>query len=187
MSTYERGLERLILRISVMDNGWSPTPLKKEMESLAKRLNALVDDLDDGKVACFEIESEHDKEPLPEIGITGAPSPVEVWNCSYKATLTHMKALADSANRAASSLPNSRVRHALPFAAMGLLHLKVWHGQQIGPIDVDSLAVLELESICNRAGIHLGPETFRNAMNKEFKLFDRHFYPPGIWEIISGE
>lgn len=186
VSTYEQGVQRLIDRISAMDNGWSPTPLNKEMKALSKRLNELADDLDGASFAWSEIEAEHDKEPLKEFGTDGLPVAVENWHCSYQATLGHMRALADSANRAADGLPNSRVRHALPFAAMGLLHLKVWHGQQIGSIDVDSQVVVELESICQAASIVISREAFRNALITQRNQFDPHVYPPGIFEIIDG-
>lgn len=182
--TYEQGKKRLIDRISAMNKGWSPTPLRKEILSIANRLRDLADDLDGNSFAWSDIEDEHDKAPPRFIGLDVCPKPTEDFSSSYKATLMHMRALADSANRSANSLPNPRKRPALPFAAMGLLHLKVWHDLKIGPIDVDSPVVLELEEICKPARIVISGEAFRNALAEQFKLFDRHYFPPGIWEII---
>ena len=217
MDTYDQGKERLTKLVSQLNSGWSPppieeeiqgetssdvifevaqwspTPLKKEIQSFAKRLIELADDLDQGNQSCFDIEEEHDKEPLREFGADGMPIPVESRYGNFKTVLNEMRALAASANRAADSLPNSRAKHALPFAAMGLLHLRVWHDKQISPIDTYSPVVTELEDICKRAGICKGagislePETIRNALRTQYNQFDPHFYPPGIWEIVSGD
>ena len=189
MYTYEQGKKQLIDRVSEMNCKWSPTPLANEIQSIAKRLRDLVDDLEGNSIAWTDIEDEHDKPPPRLIGSDGLQEPEQDVPCSYAATLMHMRALADSANSAANSLPNSRKKPALPFAAMGLLHLRTWHGLQIGPIDVFSPAVVELGEICNAAGIDIGPEAFRNALRKEFNSFTLsgpHYFPPGIWEIVSG-
>jgi hypothetical protein len=193
MDTYDQGIERLVNMVSQMNSGarsgWSTTPLKQEIQGLAKRLIELADDLEQGKQSCFDIEEEHDKEPLKEIGSDGMPLTVENWHCSYQATLMHMRALAISANRVANSFPDSRSRRALPFAAMGLLRLKSFHNQQIGAIATTSPVVLELSSICNAAGICIEDESIRNALRLAFDQFnqsDRDMYPPGTWEVISG-
>lgn len=157
------------------------------MIAFSKRLGDLVDDLDSGGMGCFGIEEEHDKEPLRLIGRDGYSTPAPDFSCSYKATLMHMRELADSANRAAENLPDPRRRFALPFAAMGLLHLKAWHGHKVGAIDVFSRAVEQLQAICIDAGITLSNEALRNALSVEFNQFDPYYFPPGIWEIISGE
>lgn len=186
MNTYEAGIQRLTDKVAVMVSPWNPTSERKEITGFLRRLEDFVNDLEGGGLACFDIEDEHDKAPSPLIGLDGYSTPVPDFSCSYQATLMHMRALANSAKRAADNLPNSRRRFALPFAAMGLLHLKAWHGHKAVVITVLSADVAELQTLCMAAGIFVSDEAIRNALRIEFNQFDPHYYPPGIWEVISG-
>lgn len=179
-------------QVIAMAGPWSPTALRKECLSIARRLTDLADDLDGASSAWSEIEDEHDKQPPPLVGRDGYPIPQSYASCSYQATVLDMRALAESAKRAAENLPNSRERFALPFAAMGLIHLKVWHGQDVLPIDVLKPIVEELQEICEAAciksnrGESLSGEALRNELRKQWGKFDRCYFPPGIWEVVSG-
>lgn len=186
VSTYDDGVTRLIARIQLMDGDWSPTPLRNELLDIQKRLVELVDCLDGQGVAQFDIEEEHDQVPPPAIGKDGLPVAQPSYGVSFKATLWHMRELADSANRAAEKLPGSRERLAIPFAALALVHLKYWHGETLPKLSNTSHAVVELGEICEKAGKPRSAEVMRNCLSAALKDFDPHFYPPGIYEILTG-
>lgn len=185
MDEYESGILRLVECVRGMSKGHRGGEQCKEILQFASRLNALIDDLDSLGSAQSDIESEHDKDPAPEIGIDGYPRPAPVWGCSYKATLMHMSALADSAKRAADSLPTSRQKLALPFAALGVLHLRYRHEYPPPKLSDISPDVLELKRVCEAAGVFKSNETLRNALSAAMSSFDRYYFPPGIDEVLG--
>jgi hypothetical protein len=182
---YESGISRLIERVRRMNKGHGGGTLSKEILQFASRLKGLVDDLDSLGSAQEDIECEHDKDPAPEIGNDGYPRPVTVWGCSYKATLMHMSALADSAKRAADSLPTARQKLALPFAALGVLHLRYRYEYPAPKLSDNSPDVLELKRVCEAAGMFKSNETLRNALSAAMISFDRYYFSPGIDEVLG--
>lgn len=186
MNNYEQGIARLIKRVRELDQPWSPTPLRNEILDVAKRLEALVQLLEVNGSAQFDIECEHDKEPDPETGVDGYRIPVPDFRCGYQPTLGYMRDLADSARRAASSLPGSREKAALPFAAMGLLHLRYAHGFDAPRISDSSADVEELDRVCKGAGLYKARETLRNSLSEALKIFDRHYMPYHFRFIVEG-
>ena len=193
VNTYEAGIQRLTCKVAAMINPWSSTSEGKEIAEFSERLKDLADDLGGDSLACNDIEAEHDKGLLPLLGQDGYSTPEPDFSCSYQATLNLMRALANSAEQAAKNLPDSRRRFALTFAAMGLLHLKAWHGHKAVVIYFLSDDVAELQAIYTAAvglaaaGKVVSDERICGALGDEFKQFDPHYYPPGIWEVISGE
>ena len=185
MDDYESGISRLVKSVRGMNNGHRGGELRKEIMQFSNRLNALVNDLDELGSAQFDIECEHDKDPAPEFGIDGYPRSVPDWGCSYKATLMYMSALADSAKRAADSLPTARQKLALPFAALGVLHLRYKHEYPAPKLSDNSPDVLELERVCKAAGMFKSIETLRNALSAAMSSFDRYYFPLGIDEVLG--
>lgn len=185
MDDYESGISRLVKSVRGLSKGHRGGELSKEIMQFSNRLNALVNDLDELGSAQFDIECEHDKDPAPEVGIDGMPKPALDWGCTYKATLMHMSALADSAKRAADSLPTSRQKLALPFAALGVLHLRYRHEYPPPKLSDISPDVLELKRVCEAAGVFKSNETLRNALSAAMSSFDRYYFPPGIDEVLG--
>ena len=186
MDAYQLGIERLIQRVRQLAEPWSPTPIKKEIDSLAKRLQALAEDLSVDGVAQFSIECEHDREPETETGVDGWPIEPVSFDIRYAGIVHHIKLLAESAKRASSNLPNSRMRHALPFAALGLLYLRHEHDFAPAALSDNSLDVKELERVCNAAGIVLSRESYRNALSDALQKFDVHYVPFEYRRIVRG-
>lgn len=186
VSTYDEGVARLIEQIRRMDCDWSPTPLRNELSAIEKRLRELVDLLDGLGVAQFDLEEEHDQD-LPQIvGADGLKVDQPKYGAGYKATLMHMRDLADSARRAAEKLPGSRERLALPFAALAMVHLNYWHDKGLPKLSNTSPVVLELSEIFTKAGKPRSIESTRNHLSAALKEFDPNFYPPGVHEILTG-
>lgn len=185
MDNYEGGIARLVVRVRGMNGAHQGGKLNKVILQFASRLNALVEDLDAMGSAQFDLECEHDKEPVSDIGIDGYPIPAVNWGCNYKSTLMHMTALAESAKRAADSLPTSRQRLALPFAALGVLHLRYKYEYPAPKLSDNSIDVLELERVCKAAGIYKSKETLRNALSVAMSSFDRNYFPPGIDGVLG--
>jgi hypothetical protein len=186
VSTYDDCVARLIKRIRQMNGDWSPTPLRNELLDIRKQLLELAERLEGQSVAQFDLEEEHDQEPPPIIGADGLPVGQTNYGASYKATLWHMRDLADSALRASENLRKPRERLAIPFAALALLHLKCWHGKTMPRLSNTSPDVKELSDICDEAGMPRSIEVFRNALSRALDKFDPHFYPPGVYEILTG-
>ena len=179
LNTYENGRQRLVTQLTRMvASCWDVTQQRTEPLTIAAKLRDLADALSGGLMSAFDIQDAHEKDP----------------EClgHFETTLSGMRAIAESAARVNDDLPNSRQRFAMPFAAMVLLHLKIWHDMGVGAIDVDSPIVNELREICEAAGIESNrgelhsEEAMRNELRKQWKKFDRYYYPPGIWEIVSG-
>jgi hypothetical protein len=183
---YERGIFRLIEYVRQLSDTPSPTERRKAITAIADRLNAVLFDLETSGAAQGAIEDEHDQVPWPEVGFDGLPIPVPNWDVSYSATLGHMRALVDSAKRAADKLPNPRERNALPSAALGLLHLRIKHGFDRPRLSDTSPDVQELKRVCEAAGLFKSAETLRNALSKELQSFDPYYAPPWVDRIIDG-
>lgn len=183
---YELGIVRLVDRVRGMDNGWSPTPLRREIERIAVDLERLVDVLELDGLAQSCIESDHDKEPPVEVDFNGMPVPAPASGDSYQVTVMRMRNLAAHARRAAGALPSPRAKLALPFAAMALLHLRYWHDYPRPALSDGSAGALELTRVCNLAGLPKAPETIRNALSEALKTFDPRYFPDGVYDVVFG-
>ena len=183
---YERGISRLVDYVRQLSDTPSPTEQRRAITALADRLNDLLFDLETSGAAQGAIEYEHDQAAPAEIDFDGLPTPAPKWGVSYSATLGHMRDLVSSAKRAADKLPNPRERNALPFAALGLLHLRIKHGFDRPRLSDTSPDVQELKRVCEAAGLFKSPETLRNALSKELQSFDPYFAPPWVDRIIGG-
>jgi hypothetical protein len=180
-AAYDRGIARLVARVRQINEAskvWTPTPKRKELTAIAERLAALAELLGRPGAAQFDIEAEHDRPPPNQIGLDGRPVPVPAdYNVSYKAVICHMGLLADSARRAAKSLPHPNEKRALPFAALALLHLRRWHGLPCPSAYQGGEGVGELQTICEQAGVVLSKESYRRALTAALKDFDPYWSP----------
>lgn len=188
LTAYTDCIARLAERVrAIKDAGWNPTPKRREAEALAGRLVELADYLDDTGTLQFDLEELHDRPPPPIIGADGWPHPdsmAESLQCSYKATIWRIRALADSARRVAYELPGPRRKHALRFAVMGFLHLRYEHGFPLPTLYDTGPGVAALADLVERAGIHLALESLRNALGAGLKDFDPSHTPPGLDEYL---
>ncbi|MDI1267802.1 MAG: hypothetical protein PSV40_01685 [Polaromonas sp.] len=170
-SAYEQGINRLIEYVRKQTNVLNPTQRKNALVAFATRLNALARDLETHGMAQGAIEEEHDQAP-------------DVF-CSYAATLRHMRELAESAQRAAASLPDARKRFAMPAAALGLVHLRHAHGYKRPVLSNTSADVKELARVCKAAGLIKSDEALRGALAAGLNAFDPYYVPPWVDEVVG--
>lgn len=173
---YEKDIGRLIKQVkSLQASKWSPTPLKKEIDSLAESLEKVAQLLESG-AAQGVIEARYDQERERDTARTRP---------AYKAIVWGIRDLCDAAKEASGALPNPRTRYALPYAALGLLHLRYKHGFAYPLLSNVSEDIKELERVCKGAGIVLTPDRFRTALTAALANFDPHIIPPGCEWIIN--
>lgn len=183
---YEDGIAALIRRVKVMHSaGWSPTPQRKAAEAIAAKLSEAADLLDAQGVAQFDIENAHDEPEPVGIGPDGMPQPAQSWGCSYKATVMHMRSLAETARRVADELPSPQKKHAAPFAALVLLHLRYRHGFPRPSTYAQGAEVAELGRVLEAAGIVLSEERRHNILSDALKTFDPHYFPYHDGELLG--
>jgi len=186
---YERGIRKLIELVSRIHHNteWNPTEQKKALEDAANKLEELAELLLSGPAA-YDLETAHDERGIPErvIGLDGflIEQPESEWP-SYQSIKWDIRELAMSARIAAERLPNPRKRHALEFAARGLLYLRHDYGFPRVTLSNDSADVSELERVCTSAGLVLSPERYRGALAESLKTFDPHFVEPGYESILK--
>lgn len=188
MSTYEAAIVRLIERARQIDQAgreWSPTPKRKKLEEIAKRIDELVAVLHEHGSAQFALEECHDRAPPPEFGANGLPLEVEQWGASYKGTIGHMCDLAESARRAAAELPHPNEKRALPFAALGLLHIRWRFGQPRPTLYEAGPCVQELKRVCDAAGLPRSTVALRGALKGALAEFDRFYCPDYIEDLFK--
>jgi hypothetical protein len=185
---YERGIGNLIkvvVRVHDASAGkWSPTPLRHEISEIAIKLDKIADLLGHQGSAQRRIESVHDEPEARQIGLDGYPieeSPLNTKAGSYQETTWRIRWLADSAREAANRLPNPRQKRALPYAAMGLLHLRQRYDFPRPALSNNSEEVNELDRICRAAGIFLSRERLRGALAQALKEFDGYVRPGYEW------
>lgn len=183
---YERRFEKLIAAVKQhyeWDNKASPTPLRRQLKAATAKLNDVIACLD----ATPHLEAFHDSRPLP----SWPPSKEvqykhdDAWPL-YQDIKRNLLLLEESVRMYATSLPNSRARRALPFAALGLLHLRHHHGYAPVRLSVDSEHVRELERLCTAAGmLPLERETLRNALRDSKRTFNPNQPEPAYWAILQ--
>lgn len=186
---YETAILKLAARVrSANETKWTPTPARKECERVAKALDdvaALLDATSEG----MRIEAAHKERGEPEIvtGLDGWSQEEESdldWP-GYESIKWQIRDLAESARMAACALPDPREKHALRHAAMGMLHLRLWHGFPYATAYNDGVAVTELERIAQLAGIVLSREAYRKALKEAMEQFDKNFMPTGFKYLIK--
>lgn len=180
---YERRIERLISAVRDhhnADKAWTPTPLRKQLDSVAAKLREVVALMD----ATDAFEGFHDARPLPEWPPTGDYEHDEDWPL-YQDIRRDMLLLEESARIYADALPDARKRRARSFAALGLLHLRHRHGFPPLSVYVDGPHVLELERVCIAAGMPAARETLRNALRESEHQFDPSNLEPAYLSIFQ--
>ena len=188
-SEYTRATEKLIARVCEIDRAeWSPTPARQECVRVAKALNEVADMLA-ANTQWMMIEAVHKARGEPEVvtGLDGWPQTEESeyeW-ANYEAIKLQIRELAYSARLAAEELPDPREKHALPHAAMGLLHLLHWYGFPPATAYKDGSAVIELERIARKAGILRSREAYLKALKQCMKNFDGHYTPPEMGYLFE--
>lgn len=183
---YHQRLDRLVAQVRWLnEDPWSTTPVRKDAEAIADDLDGVVRNLRANGDAQWLIGSEHDRAP-DETGLDGWPEPLESFDVRYDEVVYHMERLAASARRAIAPLPNSRVRRALPFAALGVLLLRHTYEMPPAVLSNHSDDVVELEFVCDAAGMHQKIETLRNALSEALKVFDPQFVPSEYRHIVYG-
>lgn len=188
MMEYEQGKARLVEYVKRLCNPPNLTERRKQAEDLAKRLEALADELDDASPIWFDLECEHDRPPERVVAVDGMPVLWPDFRCSFKGTLGYMRDLAESARRVAESYPNPRKRPALPFAATGFVWLRREFGFPLPSLYEAGEDVLEFDLICKAAGIFKSPITLRNALSAALKEWenDRHMQPTWVHYVLTG-
>jgi hypothetical protein len=182
---YEAAIAALTERVKLMHEAeWSPTPARKQAESIAADLVALADRLDGCGGVLFDIEQAHDAPDPAGIGPDGRPAPVTTWRLSYKGTIWGMRNLADTARRVAAELPDPRSRPAAPFAALVLLHLWYRCGRAMPTLYDDGEAVCELRQVLEGAGIVLSASRLRNVLSTALKEFDPRLVPDHLGDLL---
>lgn len=192
---YERGILKLTDKVKRVyaaerasgDQKWNRTAQRKEIEEIAKKLEDAAEILTSCS-AQFDLEVFHDKRGLPEevIGIDGWPEPQEDsdWPI-YQSIKWDIRLLAESARLCAESVPNSRRKFALEFAARGLLHLRFDYEFPPPVKYKDSDDVFELERVCINAGMMLSRESYLNAITKVLKTFDPRYTEPEFYFLYQ--
>lgn len=181
--TYDQGKQRLTEYVRNLKEPWNPTPLSREINGLADRLESVLRELETPSASQFDIECEHDKPEQQPIGLDGLPIEMPDWRCSYQGTLLHMRELLASARRTAEGLPNPRKRYALERAATGVVWLFYEHRQQIPKLYEGGDGVRELAAICEAAGIAKSAGAYRGALSVAIKEFDHHMVPGWLVDL----
>lgn len=187
-SGYNEALAKLMKRvrqIHVNHGAANVTTKKRELEEIATQLDKVIEVLERQGTAQSDIEELHDRPPPPAVGFDGYPVAVDDYGASYKGTIGYMRDLADSARRAANEMPDSRAKHALPFAALALLHIRYQHGFPRPAISVTSDDVVELKRVTTEAGIVLSDGRLSNALGAALREFDPHLLPYHIRELLD--
>jgi hypothetical protein len=185
MKTYAEAEALLIERVRLMHRSdWSPTPGRAAALAFVDRLRELADDLDSTGSIQFDIEAMHDRSAEAMTGPDGWPVPAPEVGASFKATLWHMRTLAESAQAVADGLPDPRERPALPFAALVYLHLRYQHGLPRPTAYNDGEGVRELKRIADAAGLVRSPAAVRGVLKAALDEFDPHHVPEYVREFL---
>lgn len=146
---------------------WSPTPAKRAMTALSRKLEELANLLESDPYA-LSVEDFHNARAEPDFQ-----------------TIKHgIHMLAESARLAADDLPNPREKPAIGIAAQGFLHIRHAYGLPQPALSNNSPGVLEFGQVCESAGIPLSPERLRGALAEAFNSFDKYDAPEGISDLF---
>lgn len=181
------GIERLVARLrQINEDPYSPTKHKKQAESIARQIAALVTLLDETGPVQFDIECEYDRDPPSDIGPDGWPSRKDSWMPSYRHIVGGLKELESTARAVAGLYPDPRQRQLLPLASMALLHWRLVHDMPPPTFYDKSPAVQELISVLSLAGIYKDASTCRKYLSEAFDAFDPHYMPPHVRFVVTG-
>jgi len=167
MYDYEASKTNLSKRIRMMQaSGGSPTPYAKELDDLASQLDGMAYSLSEPR--WINIEDTYNASS----------------EASFKSLCSQLHHLADIARKERESLPNSRQRPYIPFAADGLLHIMYQCGHPLPSLYDRGKAVSELVEVCKCSGIFLSPGRLRTALAKALKDFEPSLISDAIFEIL---
>ncbi len=162
---------------------WSPTPLAKELESLAAQLDAMADLLAADGPAQTMLEQVHnerrqftDAEGYPAEGDTPE---------RYGAAVVDLRELAESARVAIKQLPDSRAKTALPTAALGVCLLYQEHSTTPPKLYERGDAVALLDRVCKAAGLPYSPERLKDALRNALRTMDSHHIPAELHDLFD--
>jgi hypothetical protein len=185
---YHQRLDRLVAQVRGLNEiTWSPTPVRKAAKVIADELDRLVLKLRANSDARWLIEQEYERvRNETDTGLDGWPEPVtdHVW---FEAVIQRMELMAVCARGAIATLPNPHLKRALPFAALGVLLLRNRYERPPAVKSNQSADVLDLEFVCDSAGIPKDVVTLRLALTAALKVFDPQFVPPEYHDIVYGK
>lgn len=183
MLDYDKSISNLIERVRLINSaGWSPTPEANALEELEKRLNETIALMD--KDAYWDLEEVFNRPSPGAVRSDGSTEPDIDRAGHYASIRWGMYELAEFARRKKDELPHRNKKHALPFAAIGLLHILYQAGKDRPKLYDNSDAVKELERVCKDAGIFLSSESIRGALATSLKSFDPAYQDEGIGDIL---
>lgn len=183
MLDYEQSIAKLIDRVKqIHGSTWSPTPEAKALEALANKLDETIKMMDADTY--WDIEEAFNQPQPGRIRDDGTKEPDIDRSGHYSSIRWAMYELAEFARTKKEELPNPKKKHALPFAAIGLLHIMYQAGMARPKLYDQSDAVKELGRICDAANIVLSPERLRGALTKALETFDPLYCDDGVNEIL---
>jgi hypothetical protein len=159
-------------------SGWSTTPVRKELESFADRLEEMAKALADS-IILLRVRPIHER---PYIGADGLP--IQGEPRSILQMRGDLSALAESTRRAIDELPDPRRKIALPLAVQGFLHLSYDAGRLPPSSYEKGPDVQEIAQICESAGLQLAHATIKNELNAQLKSFDG-YWPSDLPRIFG--
>ena len=183
MLDYEKSIAKLIERVGqINESGWSPTPEANALKELAEKLEEVISLMD--RDTYWQLEDAFNQPERGWVRDDGTREPDIDRAGRYAAIRWGMRELSEFAITNRNELPNPKKKHALPFAATGLLHIMYESGMDRPTLYNDGFAVKELTRICTGAGIYLSTETLRGALKKALDQFDPLYRDAGISDIL---
>lgn len=183
MLDYEQSIAKLIDRVKqIHEVNWSPTPEAKALEALANKLEETIAMMDES--AYWELEDAFDQPQQGWVRFDGTREPDIDRSGRYASIRWAMYEVAEFARAKKDELPNPKKKHALPFAAIGLLHIMYEAGKERPKLYDRSEAVKELGRICDAANIALSPERLRGALTEALATFDPLYCDDGVNGIL---
>jgi hypothetical protein len=183
MLDYEKSISKLIERVAMINSAkWSPTPEANALETLATRLDETIALIDEDTY--WDLEEAFNQPSPGAVRFDGTTEPDVDRAGHYASIRWGMYELAEFARRKKEELPHRNKKHALPFAAIGLLHIMYRAGKDRPKLYDNSDAVKELERICKGAGVFLSSESMRGALSASLKSFDPAYLDDGIGDIL---
>lgn len=183
MLDYEKSIAKLIERVGLIHtSGYSPTEESKALNALAQKLDETIGLMDQDSY--WELEDAFNQPSPGSVRIDGSKEEDVERAGRYANIRWGMYELADFARRKKGELPHRNKKHAVPFAATGLLHIMYQAGKDFPKLYDHSEAVKELGRVCNGANIVLSAERLRGALTESLESFDPNYRDAGIDEIL---
>lgn len=183
MLDYEKSIAKLIERVCLIHtSGYSPTEEGKALDALAQKLEETFALMDQAKY--WELEYAFNQPGPGSVRIDGSKEEDIERAGRYANIRWGMHELAKFARRKKGELPHRNKKHAVPFAATGLLHIMYQAGKGCPKLYDNSEAVRELGRVCEGAGIVLSAERLRGALTASLESFDPNYRDAGIDDIL---